>query len=102
MDSKVLRTKEQIVGIPQDFYSLHKMVTITDYFMFFSRIPFLVTFSIKVKFRTAEFIPKRIAILLAKTLKRLLILYARGGFIVKLALMDKELDAVKDRLPFLK
>ena len=28
-------------------------------------------------------------------------LYARGGFIVKLALMNKKLDAVKENLPFL-
>ena len=28
-------------------------------------------------------------------------LYARGGFIVNLALMDKKLDACKEHLPFL-
>ena len=28
-------------------------------------------------------------------------LYARGGFIVNLALTDKEFDAVKEHLPFL-
>ena len=28
-------------------------------------------------------------------------LYARGGFIVNLALVDKEFDAVKEHLPFL-
>ena len=54
-----------------------------------------------MKFRTAEFIPKRTARLLAKYLKKVLLLYARGGYIVKLALMDKEFDAVKEHLPFL-
>ena len=61
----------------------------------------MVTFLRKIKFRTAEFIPKRTAILLAKPPKKVLMLYARGGYIVKLALMDKESDAVKDHLPFL-
>ena len=71
------------------------MVNITADVMFFSGIPFLVTFSRNIKFWTAEFIPKQTAILIAKYLKKLLLLYARGGYIVKLALMDKYLDAVK-------
>ena len=65
------------------------MVTIKADGMFVSRIPFLVTFSRNIKFRTAEFIIKRTAIMLAKSLKKVLLLYARGGFIVKLGLMDK-------------
>ena len=58
-------------------------------------------FSRNIKFRTAEFIPKRPVILLAKSLKKSLLLYARGGYIVKIALMDKYFDAVKEHLPFL-
>ena len=69
-DTKLLRTKEQIVGIPRDFYKLHNMVTITDDVMFVIGIPFLVTFSINIKFCTAEFIPKRTARLIAKSLKK--------------------------------
>ena len=42
--TKVIRTKEQKVGIPRDFYKLHKMVTITDDIMFVGGVPFLVTF----------------------------------------------------------
>ena len=49
----------------------------------------------------AEFIPKRTAKLLAKYLKKVLLLYARGGYIVKLALMYKYSDAVKENIPFL-
>ena len=94
-DTKVLRTKEQRVGIPRDFYKLHKMFTITADVMFVSGIPFLVTFLRKIKFWTAAFIPKWTAILLAKSLLKVLMLYARGGYIVKLALMDKEFDAIK-------
>ena len=94
-DTKILRVKEQGVAIPRDLYRLHRMVTITADVMFVSGVPFLVTFSRKIKFRTAECVPKRTAKLLAKSLTKALMLYARGGFIVNLALMDKEFDAVK-------
>ena len=67
-DTKVLRMKEQRVGIPRDFYKLHKMVTITADVMFVSGVPFLVTFSRKIKIWTAEFIPKWKARLIDKSL----------------------------------
>jgi hypothetical protein len=89
------------VAIPNDFYKMHKMVTITADVMFVGGIPFLVTYSRGIKFRTAEFVVKRTAKLLAKSLTKVLMLYARGGFIVNLALMDKEFDAVKEYVPFL-
>ena len=67
-DTKVLRTKDQIFGIPQDFYKLHEMFIITADVMFVIGVTFLVTFSRKIKFRTAEFIPKLTLILIAKSL----------------------------------
>ena len=88
-DTKVLRVKEQRVAIPREFYRMHKMVTITADVMFINGIAFLVTLSRKLKFRTVEFVPKRTAKTLAKHLTKVLMLYARGGFIVNLALMDK-------------
>ena len=45
--------------------------------------------------------PRRTAKLLAKSIKKVIALYARGGFIVNLALMDKEFDKVQEHLPFL-
>ena len=77
-DTKVIRTKEQIVGIPRDFYKLQKMVTITVDVIFPGGIPFLVTFSRKIKFQTAGFVPKRTARLLAKYIKKVLLLHAQG------------------------
>jgi hypothetical protein len=88
-DTKVLRVKEQRVAIPREFYKMHKMVTITADVMFINGVLFLVTFSRKIKFRTAEFVPKRTAKSLANHLKKVLMLYARGGFVVNLALMGK-------------
>ena len=77
------------------------MVTITADVMFVSGIPFLVTFSRNIKFWTAEFIPKRTARLLAKSHKKVLLIYSRGGYIVKLSLMFKDFNSVKEHLPFL-
>ena len=45
--------------------------------------------------------PRQAAKLLAKSLTKVLMLYARAGFIVNLALMDKEFDAVKKHVLFL-
>ena len=44
--------------------------------------------------------PRRTAKLLAKSIKKVITLYARGGFIVNLALMDKEFDKVQEHIPF--
>ena len=88
-DNKVLQVKEQRVAIPRDFYKMHKMVTLTVDVMLVSRVPFLVTFSRNIEFRTAECVPRRTAKLLAKSLRKVISLYTRGGFIVNLALMDK-------------
>ena len=68
---------------------MHKRVTITADVLFVSGVPFLVTLSITIKFRTTQFLPKRTARTLVSSLTKVLMLYARGGFIVNLALMDK-------------
>ena len=80
---------------------MHKRVTITADVMFVSGVPFLVTLSRKIKFRTTQFLPKRTARTLTRSLTKVLIMHARGGFIVNLALMDKEFDAIKEFVPFL-
>ena len=74
---------------------MHKRVTITADVMFVSGVPFLVTLSRKIKVRTTQLLPKRTARTLANSCTKVIILYARGGFIVNLALMDKEFDAIK-------
>jgi hypothetical protein len=99
-DTNILRVKEQRVAIPNDFYKMHRMMTITADVMFVGGIRFLVTYSRGIKFRTAKFVEKRTAKLLAKILTKVLMLYVWGGFIVNLALMDKESDAVKEHVSF--
>ena len=68
---------------------MHKRVTITAGVMFVIGVPFLVTLLRKIKFRKAHFLPKRTARTLADSLIKVLMLYARGGLIVNLDLMDK-------------
>ena len=67
--------------------------------MFVAGVPFFVTYSRKIKFTTAEFLPRRTARQLANSLKKVLFLYARGGFVVRLCMMDREFEPVKDLVP---
>ena len=89
IDTNVKSVKDQRISIPREFYKMHKRVTITADVMFVSGVPFLVTLSRKIKFRTTQFLPKRTARTLADSLTKVIMMYARGGFIVNLALMDK-------------
>ena len=88
-DTNVKRLKEQRISIPRELYKMHKRVTLTAHVMFVSGVPFLMTLSRKIKFRTTQFLPKRTARTLSDSLTKVIMMYARGGFIVNLALMDK-------------
>ena len=50
---------------------------------------------------TAEFIPNRTAGRLAKSIKNIVKLYARGRFMVNLCLMDMEFEKISDLVGFL-
>ena len=78
---------------------MNKFVTLGADVMFVAGVPFFVTYSRKIKFTTGEFLPRRTARQLANSLKKVLYLYARGGFIVRLCLMDREFEPVKDLVP---
>ena len=66
--------------------------------MFVSGIPFLVTFSRNIKMITAKYVPSRTAQQLANSLTKIVNTYARGGFVIYLALMDIEFEKVRDKL----
>ena len=86
------------LGIPQDFYLLNKFLTLTADIMFVSSIPFLVTFSRKIKMITSEYVLSRTAQKLANSLTKIVNTYARGGFVIYLALMDMEFEKVREKL----
>ena len=67
--------------------------------MFVSGIPFLVTKLRGITFFTGEFLPTRRTAYLAKCLRKVLYLYAKGGFLANVCLMGREFKAVKEHLP---
>ena len=66
--------------------------------MLVSGIPFLVTLSRGIRLYTAEYMPTRTADQLGSGLKKVLNLYRRGGFIVRVILMDMEFESLSDVL----
>ena len=80
--------EERKLTITRDFYRLKKFVTLTADVLFVSGIPFLFTFSIKIRMLTVEYVPSCTAKKLANYLSKIVITYARGGFIIDLALME--------------
>jgi hypothetical protein len=82
------RVDPDYVQIPKDFYVLHRFVTLAADVMFVNGISFFMTFSRDIRMITAEFIPSRAAAMLSSALTKIVKLYARGGFVVRLVLMD--------------
>jgi hypothetical protein len=89
------------VAIQKDLYRMHTMVTITADVMSVGGIQCLVTYSRGINFCTAEFVAKRTAKILAKSRIKVLMIYAQGGFIVNLVLLNKEFNAIKEHVPLL-
>ena len=67
--------------------------------MFISGMPIFVACSRKIKLTTAEYLPHRTTVQLSNSLKKLIYLYARGGFLVQHALMDMDFVKVKELVP---
>ena len=68
--------------------------------MFVNGVPFLTTLSRKIKLRTVEHIQSRTAASLSKALTKVLTLYARGGFVVNLIMMDGEFAKLESSFEF--
>ena len=95
---KTERVDLEYLKIPMDFYELHKFVTLTADVMFVNGISFFITFSRDIRLISAEYIPSQNAATLSHALTKVVRLYARGGFIVHLVLMDMEFECIKDDL----
>ena len=59
-------------------------------------LPITVTLSRKIKLVTTEYTPSRKAGQLAKSLRKIVKLYAKGRCIVRLALMDNKFNKIED------
>ena len=85
------------MGIPRGLYERHKYVTLTADVMFVNGIAFWVSLSRGIGMYTCEHVPTRKAAQLSSSLKRVINLYARGGFTVRTIMMDVEFEKVKDK-----
>ena len=81
---------EEYVKIIEDFYKLHKFVTITDDVMFVNGNAFMITSERNIKFATVEHIPIQTTDNISKSLNIVVKLYGQGGFIIRVILMDME------------
>jgi hypothetical protein len=78
------------------------MVTLAADLFFVDGIAFLINVSRQIKFITAEHVPTRTAkSLLSKHMQQVIQMYARAGFNVRTALMNKEFKKVKNKLQLL-
>ena len=83
------------MSIPRDFYRLHHFVTLTADVMFVNGLAFFTTLGRDIRFGTAEHVPSRTAKQLAKSLMKIVKLYALGGFVICTVLMDGEFEKIK-------
>ncbi|KAL7525877.1 hypothetical protein ACHAXR_001199, partial [Thalassiosira sp. AJA248-18] len=63
--------------------------------MFVNELPFMVTRSRDIKLITTEFLGSRTAASLISSITKVMKLYSRGGFAVRLILMDMEFEKIK-------
>ena len=68
------------MSIPDGFHRLHNFVTLVADIFFVDGVAFLVTLSRRIRLTTVEHIPGRRARVLADSLKKIIRIYARGGF----------------------
>ncbi len=64
--------------------------------MFVNGIAFLTTLSQKLQLSTVEQLPSRTAMQLSNSLTKIVRLYARTGFIIRVIMMDQEFNKVED------
>ena len=93
------KVNTELLAIPDDYHRLHLFVTlILADVMFVNGLAFLVTISRDIRLRTAEFLPNWTAKVLGSSINKIKKLYSRGGFLVRLLLMDQEFDKVEPEI----
>jgi hypothetical protein len=76
--------------LPPAVMSRYRDVTLCVDVMYINRVPMVVTFSRNIRFTTVQAIPNRTSAVLLNSIKSVIAIYQRGGFRVRLALMDGE------------
>ena len=67
--------------------------------MFVNGMRFLITLYRRITMLTVEHIPSRTDKQLGSLLTKMVHLYARGGFVVSVVLMDQEFDKIVNDVP---
>ena len=70
--------------------------------MFVNGIPFLVTLLLDVRMFTAEFLPSCTTMQLSSSLTKTVKLYARGGFALKVVMVDMEFEKIMHKVGLVK
>ena len=92
------RVVPEYLDIPRDYYRLHHFVTLTADIMFVNGLLFLITMSRDIRFGTDEHILSRTARQLAKSLMKVVKVYALRGFVVQNVLMEGEFEKIKPEM----
>ena len=82
---KTVRRKPErveVMRVDHDFHKINRFVTLTADVMFVNGNKFLVTLSRRIRLFTAEFILTSTAAQLSSSIKKIVNLYARAGFVV--------------------
>ena len=74
----------ETLSISNDFYHVHHFVTLTADVMLVNGISFLTALSRKIKRHTVEHVQTQNVELLSSALKKVMKIYAQGGFIINL------------------
>ena len=99
LKGKTVRQGEQhimsdIFPVPRDILSLYCKVTLFIDIMYMNKIPFLVTISCKLKFRTIEMLANRREDTVGKCVTNVMHLYGSRGFLVTMTHADGEFEAI--------
>ena len=87
----------EYLGIPRDFYRLNHFVTLPADVMFVNRIVFFTTLGRDIRLGTVEYVPSLTAKHLAKSLIKIVKIYALSGFVVRNDLTDGEFEKLSLR-----
>jgi hypothetical protein len=97
--TKPERVRVEYVNVPRDLIDMHKYISIVANVMFVNGLPFMVTSSRGISLITIEFLPSRTIPSLVGSLRRVVAMYAKAGFIVQTAMMDMEFEKLKNIMP---
>jgi hypothetical protein len=92
------KVRPEYISIPRDLYERIINVTLTADVMFVNGLPFFVTQSRDIKMVSVEFLPSRTAEQLCSSIKKIIYVYRRGGYMVCTCLMDMEFEPLVDMM----